>query len=267
MNTKPEPARIHLLPAKSSPIVVIIRRKPSKIFHVISWDTSRNILEPGSWFEGKLYPMRCDISPDGKWMVYLAMGSKGETWNGICKVPWLKTYAESENMGTWFGGGYWDSEGILYLNDWSIENKSLPFKHERFRATYGGEDEGILFPRMLRDGWIRVGDNWGKNREIKGIKDYQVECIGDDGWTYQPTKQHPVLRSKYLGYFEKGRTFNFTIDEYPELLDQYVEWATWDCLGNLVYSRQGVVYLYNIGDLNNGAPTYFHDLEHLVKKI
>lgn len=266
MSTKPEPARVHLLPAKSCPYVLIIRRKPSKVFHVILWNTKKNTLESGSWFKGKLYPMRCDISPDGKWMVYLAMGSNGETWNGICKAPWLKTYAESKNMGTWFGGGFWDSNRVLKLNAWS-NDKAFPFKTEKFETTYGGEDEGVLFPRMIRDGWLRAGENWGVDKEIYGKNSYQVECNGDDGWMYKPTKKHPTLRTKYIGYFEKGRTFLFSIDEYPELLDKYVEWATWDYLGNLVYSRLGVVNLYKLSDLKEGKPTYAHDLEHLAMEI
>lgn len=264
MSKKPEPARIHLLPAKSASRVVIIRRKPSKLFHIILWNTKKNTLEAGSWFKGKLYPMRCDVSPDGKWMVYLAMGSSGETWNGVCKAPWLKTIAESENMGTWFGGGYWDSEGKLQFNNWKSDKGSLPFPSKTFQATYGSEDEGVLFPRMLRDGWTRAGDNWGEDRKIEGINTYQVECIGDDGWIFKPSAKHPTLRTKYLGYFEKGRTFQFSIDEYPELLDEYVDWAAWDHDGNLVYSRQGIVCLYKIADLKIGKPTYVHDLEQMA---
>jgi hypothetical protein len=33
------PARIHLLRAKTAPIVIVIRCKPSKLFHVLKWDT------------------------------------------------------------------------------------------------------------------------------------------------------------------------------------------------------------------------------------
>ncbi|MDX2211870.1 MAG: hypothetical protein SFY66_01155, partial [Oculatellaceae cyanobacterium bins.114] len=101
------PARIHLIPAKASPYVLIIRRKPSKCFHLILWNTQIDTLEYGSWFHGKLYPKRCDISFDGQWMVYLAMGASGNTWNGVCRLPYLRTVAEGSAMGTWFGGGYW----------------------------------------------------------------------------------------------------------------------------------------------------------------
>jgi hypothetical protein len=264
MNLPPDPARIHLLPAKSAPVVAIVRRKPSKLFHVIKWNTRKNTFEQGSWFKGKLYPMRCDVSPNGEWMVYLAMGDSGETWNGVCRLPWLKTEAEGENMGSWFGGGYWDSSGKLKLNKWTMKPASLPFPVETIDPTYGSEDEGVLFPRMLRDGWIRAGDNWGEHREIKDASRYQVECRGDDGWIFKPSRRHPTLRTKYLGYFEKGRTFRFSIDEYPEVLDDEVDWAAWDCGGDLVYAKLGSVYMYNLADLAKGEPTFFKDLEILT---
>jgi len=98
MSKKSEPARTHLLPEKSASKVVIIRRKPSNLFHILLWNTRKNTLDAGSWFNGKLYPMRYDVSPDGNCMVYSAMGSYGETWNEVCIVPWLKTIAESNNM-------------------------------------------------------------------------------------------------------------------------------------------------------------------------
>lgn len=114
--TPAEPARIHLLPARDAPYVVILRRKPSRRFHVMRLNTKTNRLEHGSWFRGKLYPMRCDVSFDGDWMVYLAMGSNAETWNGVCRAPFLRTVVEGSNMGAWFGGGYWPNRGDLLFS-------------------------------------------------------------------------------------------------------------------------------------------------------
>ena len=106
MSTPAKPARIHLLPAKEAPYVVVVRRKPSHTFHVIRINTRSGGIEHGSWFRGKLYAMRSDVSFDGQWMVYLAKGAKGKDWNGVCQVPFLKTVLEGENLGTWYGGGY-----------------------------------------------------------------------------------------------------------------------------------------------------------------
>lgn len=261
------PARLHLLTAKGSPYVAVIRRKPSKLFHIIRWNTQNDSLEYGSWFKGQLYPLRCDISFDGQWMVYLAMGgNNGNTWNGVCQLPWLKTYLEGENCGTWFGGGYWKKEKELFLSCWSEKvTGTIPFKIGRCGGQFGVKNIGLLHPRLERDGWKRNGENYGKEVKVKDSKKYIVECIGDDGWYYQPTRKHPVLRMYYKGYFDqRGYTFKFHIDEYPELLDSTVDWVNWDFLGNLVFAKQGKIYKYKLDDFKKGKPSFCKDLEHLV---
>lgn len=259
------PARIHLLPAKGSPYVAVIRRKPSKVFHIIRWNTKYDELEYGSWFSGKLYPKRCDISFDGKWMVYLAMGGKGNTWNGVCQLPWLKTHLETENMGTWFGGGYWQNEKELLLNVGGNLKGKIPFKVGQMHSQFGGEDLSVLYPRLERDGWKRSGDNYVQNVKVESVKEYIVRCDGDHGWYWKPSSKHPTLRTYYAGYFAPhGYTFRFSLDEYPDLLDSTVDWATWDFLGNLIFTKQGKLYKYNIDGLKKGQPSFYHDLENLI---
>ena len=120
-------SRIHLLVARHAPTVVILQRKRAKLFHIVVVDAKKRRVEEGSWFRGKLYMLRCDVSFDGKHMVYLAMGSKGTTWNGVCRLPWLSTLTEAENMGSWFGGGYFESNKVLRTNGWG-DTTCLPPK-------------------------------------------------------------------------------------------------------------------------------------------
>ena len=96
--TPAQPARIHLLPAAKAPIVVAIRRKPSRLFHVIRIDTVSGKAEQGAWFNGHLYAMRSDVSFDGNWFVYLALGKFGKTWNAVSALPRLTAAAGAENM-------------------------------------------------------------------------------------------------------------------------------------------------------------------------
>ena len=257
------PAGIHLLPAKGSPYVAVIRRKPSKVFHIIRWNTQDDCLEYGSWFNGKLYPQRCDISFDGKWMVYLAMGGRGNTWNGVCLLPRLKTYLESDNIGTWFGGGYWKNEKELLLNGWGEPQGQIPFKLGELKPQFGGEDLSVLYPRLERDGWTRSGNNYGNKVEAKNSKKYIVNCENDDGWYWQPSRKHPILRMYYRGYLERGYTFEFKLEDYLEILDSTVDWATWDFLGNLVLAKQGKLYKYELDDFKRGKPSFCKDLESL----
>jgi len=232
----------------------------------MKWNTETDDIEHGSWFRGKLYPMRSDVSFDGTWMVYLAMGTSGETWSGLCKVPWLKTIRHSPNRGTWFGGGYWSDKRTLCTNGWTEEKRDvktkLPFKLLPLSTCYG-EDEGVLYPRLERDGWQRAGA-FGKEREIKSSKGYIVACDNDAGWYWQPSAQHPTLRVFYRGYFVNGRTFEFLVDEHPQILDKTIDWATWDYLGQLVVARSGAVEKYRLQDLAVGQPAFKKSFEELT---
>ncbi len=261
--TPADPARIHLLPAKNANYVVVLRRKPSKQFHVLLWNTKNDEIISGSWFSGKLYPKRCDVSFDGKWMVYLAMGSNGETWNGVCRLPWLKTVIEGDNMGTYDGGGYWRDEKVLLVNCWKPRGESIPFRMKPFQSKWGGEDLGVLIPRIERDGWTRAGDNYGNRKERKNVSKYMVDQIGDDGWLLRPSPKHPTLRTKFVGYLEHGYTFRFWLEEHPNLLDEMVDWACWDSRGALIFSRLGVVSKCDLADVRNGRVTRSFDLEPL----
>lgn len=268
--TKPRTkARLHILRAHGASKAVIIRRKPSKCVHIISWDTHSDALEYGSWFSGRIYSERCDLSWDGRWMVYLAMGSGGDTWNGICKVPWLRTVADVPNMGTWAGGGFFSDARILRSNDNWCHDRSLgefsksrefPFSIEHMES--GGEVFPILCHRLERDGWKREGD-FGKDLEITlKHSSYSTLCVEDPGWSWQPSLKHPKLRMYYRGYLVHGYTFEFSLED-SDVIDPEVEWATWDAKGDLLVAREGSIFRYTLESLKTGFPTFSMDLEHL----
>jgi hypothetical protein len=258
-------SRIHLLVARNAPTVVILQRKRAKLFHIVTVDAKKRRLEEGSWFRGKLYVLRCDVSFDGKHMVYLAMGSQGNTWNGVCRLPWLSTLTEAENLGAWFGGGYFESNKLLRTNGWGIadfnppKRSIAPFTLEPYASRYGGEDLGVVYERLARDGFRRLGDNWGADQYLATRK-LQVSRTGDDGWGRQFSRRHPTLKVRYIGYLEHGYTFQFWLDEYPELLAG-ASWANWDCNGDLWLARPGVVEQYTLNDLNRGTPSFTIDVD------
>lgn len=256
-------ARIHLLPAKAAPYVVILRRKPSKTFHVIRWNTETDTLEQGSWFNGHLYVTRCDVSFDGQWMVYLARGASGTTWNGVCRLPFLKTHLEVEAPDTWGGGGYWKDANTVLIDTWKAPAGTIPFRIE-ILADGMGLAMNLLYHRLLRDGWVRNGNNWGTHRKVKiapGLYDTVRE--GDDGWRWQFEKRGPTLEVFDRGYIRHQSAFEFRLREFPELLDREVEWATFDAIGNLVFTRAGWVYRYSRSDLSKGKPGFAADLNSL----
>jgi hypothetical protein len=198
-------------------------------------------------------------------MVYLAMGAGGNTWNGVCRLPWLSTQTQAENMGAWFGGGYFADKKLLRTNGWGSPDfnpatrADAPFTLEPYQSRYGGEDLGVVYERLARDGFTRLGENWGTQRNL-GTRQLQVACEGDDGWGRRPSRRHPLLILRYAGYLEHGYTFAFTLDAYPNLLDG-ASWANWDCNGNLWVARPGLVEQYTLSDLGRGTPSFALDME------
>ena len=272
--TKATPARIHLLAAKESPVVVIVRRKPSRMVHILRWNTETDQLDAGSWFHGRLYEMRSDVSFDGCYMIYLAMGSSGETWTGVCRPPFLRTIVHWPNMGSWHGGGVFMSATCVEINAGYAKSDALatirdlkerlPFEFD-FLANPGyGEDEGVLYPRLERDGFQRVGplpEEIGVPGNV-----FKMVCEDDPGWITRPSPEHPILRVRYRGYSSgRGRIFEWDLPEHPGLIDEKVSWATFDSLGQLIVARLGVLFKYRLKDLASNTPSSVFDLEGLER--
>lgn len=198
-------------------------------------------------------------------MVYLAMGSTGNQWNGLCRLPFLRTLAEAESFGTYTGGGYWADANQLVLNQWQPQKGSSPFRLANQCLCFQGSDLGVLYARWQRDGWLRRGDNYGTQRKVKNAVDHTVLCEGDDGWSHQPTPKHPALIAQFFGYCG-GYNFRYRLDGYDDLLDDQVDCACWDSRGNLIYSRQGVLTKLSLENIKRHQPGSVHDLEPLVER-
>ena len=169
-------------------------------------------------------------------------------------------------MGTWFGGGYWASKKVLRLNHWQIAKGRVPFRIEPMQAQYGGEDLSVVYPRLERDGWKRCGDHWGEDQEVTWRSKLTVESEGDDGWDLKPSNRHPTLHMWYAGYLQHGYTFRFRIPEIPDLLDDTVDWATYDSLGQLVVAKNGGVGVYKAVTRSSFEPRFIFDFEPLKPK-
>jgi hypothetical protein len=87
--------RLYVVWRPESPHAVVLRQGPSKVFCSIGWNLAKDTFSVGQWVKHKLYPERCDISSDGKYLLYFALNGdwNGETkgaWTGLSKAPYLK---------------------------------------------------------------------------------------------------------------------------------------------------------------------------------
>lgn len=226
-----EPARFHFLVAKEAPVAVVLRRKPSRMFHVLRWNTRTDSIEHGSWFSGRIHPDESDISFDGEWMIYSALGGRGDEFTGLCHPPHLKTVLyQTRNNGD-LTGGYWSDATTLTTPCAVFGSPANPFKFSLF-------DWNPKVPRYIghcrrqRDGWILDGKDW---------------C-------WRPTDHHPVLRNH-------GE--DFTLEGMDSVLESDVSAAAWNSKGDLLVGRAGCLYRYTLADLESGQPSFSLDLEGL----
>lgn len=269
MSTLPT-IRLHLLVARAAPRILIIRRGPSRVYHLALWRTDSDTVEHGSWFRGQLYFHRCDLSWDGEWLVYFAMGPTRQhySWTAVSRPPWVRAELFYPKSDTWNGGGVWDRPDMLWLNmpagspprEGDPAPRDLGFSVRWGRSEYG-EDEGPLYRRLERDGWRR-DDPPGKAFERRTAQGWMLS--GGPEWVLQPTPELPALRMVHRGYsFNRGRVFTYHLEGYPELVDEQVSWAGYDGEGRLVVARGSGVERYTAADLRRGAPSFRYDLADL----
>ena len=65
----------------------------------------------GAWFKGRIYEEKCDVSPDGRLLLFFVhQGSRAGTqfthaWTAISRVPWLQALVVWPQATTYSGGG------------------------------------------------------------------------------------------------------------------------------------------------------------------
>lgn len=100
---------VHL--ARQSHFGVILRRGPTDWWRLTLWDTVNDCFEDGQWFRGRIYPEKCDVSPDGRLFVYFGgkfsrrAEAKGyrTTWTAVSRPPYLTALALWPIGDTWGG--------------------------------------------------------------------------------------------------------------------------------------------------------------------
>ena len=135
-------------------VVAVLRRGPSGWSHVGRWDIAARRYEPGSWLYGKLYPQRCDLSADGRYLCYFALKGKstwelGPTYIAVSRLPWLTALAAWRTSGTY-------TRGAHFVADASRCDLGPPDAGDTggLRDRYGlAMTEAASYPVERRRGW------------------------------------------------------------------------------------------------------------------
>lgn len=157
--------------ARDAPVGVVIRRGPSKRAATFLWDRRTDEFQLGQWLRGRIYGRRCDLSPDGKYLLYFAMNGRWDAeskgaWSAVSRAPYLKAIAMFPKGDCWYGGGLWTSNTTYWLNEAGHQLVLHEVLHDtdevRRDRQYqpdpqrNRESLGVYFPRLLRDGWTLV---------------------------------------------------------------------------------------------------------------
>ena len=89
------------------------------------------------------------------------------SWTAISRTPYLKALDLWFNGSAWNGGGLFMDQNHVWLNSTPVHRHRCAGRRSKFNVSeefpfeeyYGGEDAGVYFPRLLRDGWEMIDDD------------------------------------------------------------------------------------------------------------
>ncbi|MEO0538328.1 MAG: hypothetical protein AAF215_31260 [Cyanobacteria bacterium P01_A01_bin.123] len=244
MNVSP---RLYCIPATKAPVVAVFRRGPTEWAQIGRWDLARGHYEPGAWLHGRIFPRRCDLSPDGRWLIYFAHKTNatwehGEAYIAISKLPWLAALHAFGTCGTWTRGYYFTENESCD----QIEDQQLPI-------PYGLSPTPVIqFANERRRGWQEAPDSpprhpnrafWDERRNARLQKRQPggqcllcVESLGRAGGEFGVNQAVDGLSICY----SLGSNGDWV------LLDD-LQWADWDQNGQLlVATRCGKLQVRNL---------------------
>jgi hypothetical protein len=237
LSTIPEVTpRIFCIPATSAPVVAVLRRGPSDWMHVGRWDVDAGSYEAGSWLRGTLYPQRCDLSPDGRWLSafilkHPADWPAGSTYIAVSRLPWLHALVAWGMDGTW-------SRGASFVEDRATWRMSAPDVGDAtpIRRRFGMTiNPSHSFAVERRRGWAETADTpprdeddlWDERRPVR----MERARPGSD----PPTR---LLAGGSYAAFRSGpetSDVRYELDVGGRVLElEGVQWADWDERGRLL---------------------------------
>lgn len=181
-------ARIDGIIARDAPVAVIFRRGPSKQVQMLKWDMETDEITPGQWIKSRVFTRRCDLSPNGKYVVaaltnYSSQQAKraqeehgienylSSGWTAVSRLPYFSAIGLWFLDSAWSGGGAWKSDTVLGINNtphsFNIAKK-LPKTIKVKKLNLGtGEDDPIWTHLLAKRGWIMESEFKIKKSEFK----------------------------------------------------------------------------------------------------
>jgi len=247
--------RLYVLTAPEAATALVLRRGPTRWWHLLEWDLAHLTLTPGAWFHGTLYPRRCDISPDGRLFGYFAMkgsfsqpsssnpSSSNPSWPGeyfaVSRSPWLQALAGWQTCGTWTWGCRFSATGHLEIR--------ACMHREPFHGGYPGgfSAESMSTDWKKRDVWNELKRGWeiaADNVPATGLALRRAQPGGGGvslGLIHLGVDfKRPGMEGVQLEYFLQDNPRDVT--PLPQAV-----WADWDREGRLLMAtRSGALEVH-----------------------
>jgi hypothetical protein len=252
-------ARLYCLIARKARLAAVIRRGPSNHVMLSKWDLAKDHFEDGQWFKGRIYERRCDISPDGEYIIYFGGNQKPPygTWTAISSVPWFTAHVLWSEGDTWGGGGLFALSKCVAINSASHNLKPtlghMPHRWPKVISVsdYRNFDRPMHIEdiRMERDGWVleqdkkwSLNDAWWQDKSER----YRFTTERPEIWRKQ-SKAGMVLRFIQAEAGERdGRwhvcSGHLTFADGSELDLGDIDWVDFDHNGDVLYAFNGALF-------------------------
>lgn len=233
------PPRVFCIPAQRCSVVAVLRRGPSAWANIGRWDTQARTYERGARLRGTIYHQRSDLSPDGRFLCYMAMSNPQRIgvdaiYIAISLLPSLDALAAWSIGSTWPRGLHFEEPGDFNEAADAGDRTQVPFGLS-WTAP-------VPYSVERRRGWIEAensppaaaDDPWQTRRAQELIM--QKQRPGDDNCTLRVTGAYAAFRE---GSPDRSPA-RYTIQRSGhERTLGGVQWADWDGEGRLLIATTG----------------------------
>lgn len=250
--------RLYAILARESRRAVVFRRGPTKRVVLVAWDRATDSFTPGHALSGRIYERRSDLSPSGERLVYFAAKWKKpiDSWTAVSKPPWLTALLLWPKGDAWGGGGLFEGENVVRLNhppsQFALQTgRRLP---RRVRVVPigpwagRGEDEPILYTRLVRDGWriVQGGESHWQGLDAPAsfvLHPHAIDAHASPDRRWDLVKTLTAVGERQGPWWVEEFAITKRKSGTTTALGR-LDWADWDVTGELLFARQGRLFRF-----------------------
>jgi hypothetical protein len=231
--------RLYVIPATQAPNAIVLFRK-SSWWILARWDLDTPSFTEGASFKGKLYPRRCDLSPDGRFFSYFALKGKGgeflgqsclKTYHAVSRAPWLFALAAWPESGTYTRGQHFVAADEMTPVPPAMHGDATPLSKLRLGLA---RTPPAAYAAERRRGWVEAADcpargpndMWDERRRVVLEKSRphggELLRLEDDG-----------LVDSALGFDNRRPRYRWSRGKESVPLEG-ADWCDWDPFGRLL---------------------------------